>query len=80
SASGTEVQRRVELRMRRARLLTRDDAPQVWAIIDESVLLRVLGSAEVMREQLEHLVRAAAWPNVTLQIVPLDVTNASAPA
>ncbi|MBT2411247.1 helix-turn-helix domain-containing protein [Streptomyces sp. ISL-12] len=79
-APETEVQRRVELRMRRARLLTRDDAPQVWAIIDESVLLRVLGGAEVMREQLEHLVRTAAWPNVTLQIVPLNVTNASAPA
>lgn len=80
SAPATEVQRRVELRMRRARLLTRDDAPQVWAVIDESVLLRVLGGAEVMREQLEHLVRAAAWPNVTLQIVPLDATSASAPA
>ncbi|WP_395570686.1 helix-turn-helix domain-containing protein [Streptomyces sp. BK79] len=80
NATGAEVQRRVELRMRRAELLHRGDAPQLWAIIDESVLLRVLGSREVMREQLEHLVEMADEPHVTLQIVPLDVTNASAPA
>ena len=75
-----EVRRRVELRMRRAELLQREDAPQIWAVIDESVLLRVLGSRAVMREQLEHLVTLAERPNVTVQIVPLDVTNASAPA
>jgi hypothetical protein len=32
-----------------------------------------------MRDQLEHLVRMAQRPQVTVQIVPLDVTNASAP-
>ncbi|MGW5128538.1 helix-turn-helix domain-containing protein [Streptomyces sp. NPDC004069] len=80
TASAGEVQRRVELRMRRAQLLLRQDAPQVWAVVDESVLLRVLGSREVMREQLEHLATMAQRPNVTVQIVPLDVTNASAPA
>ncbi|MFD7689820.1 helix-turn-helix domain-containing protein [Streptomyces sp. NPDC059781] len=80
NAPAGEVQRRVELRMRRAELLTREAAPQIWAVIDESVLLRVLGSPAVMREQLEHLVAMAERPNVTVQIVPLDVTNASAPA
>ncbi|MGC2998720.1 helix-turn-helix domain-containing protein [Streptomyces sp. G35A] len=80
NAPASEVQRRVELRMRRAQLLLREAAPQLWAVIDESILLRVLGGSEVMREQLEHLVRMAERPNVTVQIVPLDVTNASAPA
>ncbi|MFH9590570.1 helix-turn-helix domain-containing protein [Streptomyces luteogriseus] len=80
NAPAGEVERRVELRRHRARLLSRDDAPQLWAIIDESVLLRVLGSTEVMREQLAHLVEMAQRSNVTLQIVPLSVTNASAPA
>lgn len=80
TASAGEVQRRVELRTRRAQLLLREDAPQLWAVLDESVLLRVLGSREVMREQLTRLVDMAERPNVTLQIVPLDVTNASAPA
>jgi transcriptional regulator with XRE-family HTH domain len=80
SAAASEVRRRVELRTRRARLLERGDAPQLWAILDESVLLRVLGSREVMRDQLAHLLAMAARPNVTVQIVPLDVTNASAPS
>ncbi|MEU5364283.1 helix-turn-helix transcriptional regulator [Streptomyces sp. NPDC005925] len=80
NAPENEVQRRVELRMRRAQLLSREDAPQLWAVIDESVLWRVLGSPEVMREQLDHLVKMAQRPHVTLQVVPLSVTNASAPA
>ncbi|MFF9817429.1 helix-turn-helix domain-containing protein [Streptomyces sp. NPDC014006] len=80
NAPAGEVQRRVELRMRRARLLLREDAPQLWAVVDESVLLRVLGGKDVMREQLEHLIEMAERPNVTVQVVPLDVTNASAPA
>ncbi|MDX3798999.1 helix-turn-helix transcriptional regulator [Streptomyces sp. AK04-3B] len=80
SATPREVERRVELRTRRTELLRRPDAPQVWAILDESVLLRVLGSREVMREQLAHLVELAALPHVTVQVVPLDVTHASAPA
>ncbi|MBB6079223.1 helix-turn-helix domain-containing protein [Streptomyces paradoxus] len=80
NAPASEVERRVELRRQRARLLSRSDAPQLWAIIDESVLLRVLGSTDVMREQLAHLVEMAGRSNVTLQIVPLSVTNASAPA
>ncbi len=80
NAPENEVERRVELRMRRAQLLTRKDAPQLWAVIDESVLWRVLGSAEVMREQLDHLITMAQKPHVTLQVVPLSVTNASAPA
>ncbi|MER5451684.1 helix-turn-helix transcriptional regulator [Streptomyces sp. NPDC002766] len=80
SAPAREVERRVELRMKRAELLRRADPPQLWAVVDESVLLRVLGSREIMREQLEHLIAVAQLPHVTVQIVPLDVTNASAPA
>jgi transcriptional regulator with XRE-family HTH domain len=80
TAPAAEVQRRVELRMRRRELLNREDAPQLWAVVDESVLLRVLGSREVMRAQLEHLIEMAQRPHVVVQIVPLDVTNASAPA
>ncbi|MER5209695.1 helix-turn-helix transcriptional regulator [Streptomyces sp. NPDC002838] len=80
AAAASEVRRRVELRTRRAELLSRADAPQLWAVIDESVLLRVLGSREVMRDQLEHLVELAERPNVTVQVVPLDASHASAPS
>lgn len=80
TAPESEVRRRVELRMKRRELLDRADPPQLWAVVDESVLLRVLGSREVMLEQLQHLVAMAERPHVTVQVIPLDVTNASAPA
>ncbi|MFJ6730590.1 helix-turn-helix domain-containing protein [Streptomyces sp. NPDC091281] len=79
SAPAREIERRVELRTRRTQLLARPDAPRLWAVVDESVLLRVLGGPGVMRDQLAHLVEMAALPHVTVQVVPLDVTHASAP-
>ncbi|MFJ4686565.1 helix-turn-helix domain-containing protein [Streptomyces sp. NPDC091377] len=78
-APETEVRRRIELRTRRAQLLERADPPRLWAVLDESVLLRVLGDRTVMREQLDHLITMAQRPHITVQVVPLDVTNASAP-
>ncbi|MER5768781.1 helix-turn-helix transcriptional regulator [Streptomyces sp. NPDC001985] len=71
-----EVMRRVELRQERQRHLDQADAPHLWAVIDESVLLRTVGGAEVMRAQLEHLITLVERPRITLQIAPLDVSAA----
>ncbi|MGW7056111.1 helix-turn-helix domain-containing protein [Streptomyces sp. NPDC054888] len=71
-----EVRRRVELRQERQRQLDNADGPRLWAVIDESVLMRKVGGAQVMREQLEHLVAMMQRSRVTLQIAPLDVTAA----
>ncbi len=71
-----EVTRRVELRQERQRQLDQPDAPRLWAVIDESVLLRVVGGRDVMYAQLEHLLAMMERPRVTLQIAPLDVTAA----
>ncbi|MBT2391988.1 helix-turn-helix domain-containing protein [Streptomyces sp. ISL-1] len=71
-----DVMRRVDLRQERQRQLDQPDAPRLWAVIDESVLLRAVGGRDVMRAQLEHLVKMMERPRVTLQIAPLDVTAA----
>ncbi|MGW1140753.1 helix-turn-helix domain-containing protein [Streptomyces zhihengii] len=71
-----EVRRRVDLRQERQRQLDQPDAPRLWAVIDESVLMRSVGGAQVMRDQLTHLVEMTRRPRVTLQIAPLDVTAA----
>ncbi len=68
--SPEELERRVALRMARQALLTRVDAPHVWAVVDEAALRRPVGSREVMRAQLERLVEATKLPNVTLQVLP----------
>jgi transcriptional regulator with XRE-family HTH domain len=66
-----EVARRVELRMARQQLIERADEPlQVWSVLDEGVLHRQVGGAEVMREQLERLVKLAERPNIDLQVLP----------
>ncbi|MGH3823524.1 MAG: helix-turn-helix domain-containing protein [Pseudonocardiaceae bacterium] len=67
-----EVARRVELRMARQQLIERADEPlQVWSVLDEGVLHRQVGGAEVMREQLERLVKLAERPNIDLQVLPV---------
>jgi transcriptional regulator with XRE-family HTH domain len=72
-APGHEVERRVGLRMRRQSLLTGEEAPHFWAVVDEAVLRRPLGGVRVMREQLRHLIEMTELPNVTLQMVPFDL-------
>ena len=77
-APGGEIERRVGLRMARQRLLTRPEAPKLWAVLDEASLRRPLGGREVMRNQLEHLVEVSGLPNVTLQIAPFSIGGVAA--
>ena len=70
--SAEEVGRRVRLRMARQVLLTRQEPPRLWAVVDEAALRRPVGGPEVMRGQLERLVEATKLPNVTLQILPFN--------
>jgi len=70
SASPSEIERRVGLRMRRQELLTRTAPPRIWSVMDEAVLRRPFGGPAVMRDQLHRLIEAAALPHVTLQVVP----------
>ncbi len=66
-----EVERRVEARLARQRLLTRDPPLELLTVIDESVLHRNIGGSSVMRDQLEHMVAVSRRPNVRLQILAL---------
>lgn len=67
-----EVERRVDLRMRRQKILTDPAGPVLWAVLDEAALLRGLGGTDLMRDQVEHLVECNRLPNVSLQIAPLS--------
>ncbi|MEO3926477.1 helix-turn-helix transcriptional regulator [Micromonosporaceae bacterium B7E4] len=68
-----EVERRVEARLKRQDVLARAEPLRVWVIIDESVLHRRVGSAEVIRDQLQHLAKLTKLPNITVQVLPYDV-------
>ncbi|MFI1395674.1 helix-turn-helix domain-containing protein [Streptomyces sp. NPDC020681] len=64
-----EIARRVELRVRRQELLSRPDAPAIWAVLEETVLRRPVGGAEVMRAQIDHLSEVLELPKVRIQIM-----------
>jgi transcriptional regulator with XRE-family HTH domain len=68
-----EADKRVALRMARQERLTADDAPQLWVVLNESVIRRVVGGPATMRAQLDRLVEASRLPNVTLQVLPFAV-------
>ncbi len=71
-ASESEVEQRVQARMERQRLLSEPGTLKLWAIIDEAALHRQVGSRDVMRRQLTHLIKAANEPNVTVQVIPFS--------
>jgi transcriptional regulator with XRE-family HTH domain len=67
-----EIERLVDIRMKRQEILTRTKPPRLWAILDESVIRRVVGSPQIMREQLDRLLEANESPHITLQVLPFS--------
>ncbi|MFD7526373.1 DUF5753 domain-containing protein [Streptomyces sp. NPDC059849] len=55
TASRKEVEQRVQARVERQALLTKEDPLQLWAIVDEAAVRRLVGGREVMRTQARHL-------------------------
>jgi len=66
-----ELRERIDARLDRQKLLTREPPIAFSFIIEEAVLLRCTGGDEVTREQLDHLVECSRLWNVELQIMPL---------
>ncbi len=66
------LERVVELRMQRQRALDADPPLDAWIILDEGAIRRKIGGSAIMQRQLERLVQASRWPNVTLQVLSFD--------
>jgi transcriptional regulator with XRE-family HTH domain len=66
-----EIDRRVEVRLERQEILIRTDPPppKVNVVLNESVLARRVGGPEVMRAQLEHLIRDRDRANIVIQVL-----------
>ncbi|WP_285649306.1 helix-turn-helix transcriptional regulator [Actinomycetospora sp. NBRC 106375] len=76
SMADDERERRVEFRLRRQRVLDGSGAgepPTLWAVVDEAALRRLTGGADVMREQIDHLIAAAEARHVVIQMVPFQL-------
>ncbi|MFI6931907.1 helix-turn-helix domain-containing protein [Streptomyces sp. NPDC050287] len=70
--SEEDLERRVDLRLRRQSLLEKADAPTLWVVMEEAVLHRVAGGNEVMREQIERLLEVSELEHVSVDIVPFS--------
>jgi transcriptional regulator with XRE-family HTH domain len=67
-----EIDRRVELRLRRQALLDQERPPTLRVLLDDTVLRRPVGGAAVMAAQRRRLLEDAARPAVTLRVLPVS--------
>lgn len=67
----SKMERRLQARLLRQKILTRNPPPVLSVVIDESALLRELADPPVMRAQLQRLEEASQMPNVTVHVLPL---------
>lgn len=66
-----EIDNFVELRIVRQEALTRESPLHLWSVLDESALMREVGSKQIMKAQLEHLLEATEQhKHVTFQVLP----------
>jgi hypothetical protein len=72
--TGEQIDRLVEVRMERQEILTRSDPvpPRFSVVLSEAALRRPIGGFDVMRRQLEYLMRPRDRANVTVQVLPFD--------
>ncbi|GAA1684938.1 helix-turn-helix transcriptional regulator [Glycomyces endophyticus] len=67
-----EIEQKVEARLQRQRILTRESPVRVHAVVNEAVLLRPVGTSSQFKAQLEHLIQISELPNVELQVLPFS--------
>ncbi|RKR91313.1 helix-turn-helix protein [Micromonospora pisi] len=73
--SDEQVEKRLANRMDRQAIFTKPDPPHFLAVIDEIVLRRAdEGFRGIMTEQIARLIECAERPNVSIHIVPTEVS------
>ncbi|GIF68883.1 transcriptional regulator [Asanoa ishikariensis] len=73
--TGSDEQRLATTSIRRARqqeLLERPSPPQIFVLLDESIVRRPVGDSETMCEQLRWLVELTRRPNIEIRVRPFD--------
>ncbi len=67
-----EIENLVTARLDRQHLFDQPKPPSFWAIIDEGVLRRRIGSAKVMHDQLLHLAEMTERPTIKIHVIPAE--------
>jgi hypothetical protein len=72
------VTARLTSRLERQQRLFRRDSVNAWFVVDEMALYRLVGSADAMAEQMNHLCALASASTVTMQVLPAVAHPATA--
>jgi hypothetical protein len=67
-----DTEGRLSDRLDRRAILTRDNPPKVRVVFGEASLHRVVGNEEILREQLQDLLKVSKYPNVAIRILPFS--------
>jgi len=67
-----KIRQRVQTRIERQQMVTGQRRLPLTVVLDQSVLMRRVGDARIMREQLDHLIEMSELDNVRIQVLPLD--------
>lgn len=70
-----QIEDQVTARMERQAILKRAVPPLFWAVIDEAVLHRPIGSPAVMAAQVTHLFEVAQTSRIAIQVLPLSACS-----
>lgn len=73
ASEDAEIERRVAVRMARQAIFDQARPRRLHAVLNEAVLLRAVGGAAVMAEQVARLRKAAERPEIEIGVLPLRV-------
>ncbi|MEV1005762.1 helix-turn-helix transcriptional regulator [Streptomyces sp. NPDC049881] len=71
-ASEEVIEAKVAARLRRREVFEREDPPELWVLITESCLRCQVGSADIMKAQIGHLITCTDSPYINMQVLPLS--------
>jgi transcriptional regulator with XRE-family HTH domain len=70
-----EIDRQVAARIARQEVVSAENGPLLWYVLDESVLRHFVGGPAVMSRQLDRLLEAADTPGIIVQALPFAADN-----
>jgi transcriptional regulator with XRE-family HTH domain len=78
-AAPTYLARWLEFRAARQHVLTGEEPLHMNIVLDETILRRMVGGPQIMRDQLVHLSDLMDRPNITIQILPFSAGAHASP-
>jgi transcriptional regulator with XRE-family HTH domain len=72
ASTRSDAERFTRLRATRQERLVGENPLILKVVLNEAVLRRVVGSPDVMRKQIRHVIDTAQLPNVTVQVLPFS--------